>query len=469
MVKFKAFFKLMLVTFFGILTCNVWASGVPGIDNIIRKYNPNLNVGVLVQSLNSGKIIYQKNASQLFMPASALKIFTGAAALSYLGADYRFQTKILAETATVHQGSVGDVYFYFDGDPTLTRQDLDELVGNLAKLGARTIRHVYLDTSIFDSSNFGPGWMWDERNFCYAAPVSAVSLDKNCFPIQVAPSRQVGQRAMIYRSQNQSFIPVFNDVRSQSVASDDCPLDLHTTDKNEYYFSGCVAARSSNIDFLVAVRNINLYAQKTVEMLLAQHGIQFGAVETKPIASNLVVLASHSSQPLSVLVKVMLKKSDNLIANSLYKKLAYVYLHHTGTWKNGAKALAGILGKNSGINFKRIKIVDGAGLSRYNLVSPADLVALLNYAYRDKAINYDFIKALPFSGIDGHLQYRMTNLRGRVKAKTGTMKSITSLAGYVDTSSHQVFSFAIIVNDFVEHPRKYQRLEDEICNYLARM
>ena len=440
-----------------------------GIDNIIRKYNPNLNVGVYVQSLNTGKVIYQKNATQLFMPASSLKIFTGAAALSYLGPDYKFQTKILAKDTQAKQGSIDEVYFYFDGDPTLKRSDLDALIGNLAKLGINNIRSVHLDNTIFDQANFGPGWMWDERNFCYAAPVSAIALDKNCFPIRVTPSRQTGQKATIYRGSAQSFIPMYNEVMSEAATTDDCPLDLRTTDENEYYFSGCVAAKSSNIDFLVAIRNINLYAQNTVEALLKQHGIQYSTIDFKAAPANLAVLANHESKPLSYLVKVMLKKSDNLIANSLYKKLAYASLNQTGTWKNGAKAFANILGKNSGIDFKHIKIVDGAGLSRYNLASPASLVALLNYAYRDKAINFYFIRALPFAGIDGHLAYRMPQLHGRVKAKTGTMKSITSLAGYIDTNSQQVLSFAIIINDFIEHPRKYQRLEDEICNYLAKM
>jgi len=455
--------KYLIVIFLTMLCFNVFAAApsAVGIDNIIRKYNPSLNVGILVQSLNTGRVIYQRNATQLFMPASALKVFTGAAALSYLGADYRFQTKILSDGR--------DLYIYFDGDPWLKRQDLSELIGELPKLGIRSVRNVYLDTTIFDQANFGPGWMWDERNFCYAAPVSAVALDRNCFPVRVTPAKQVGQKATVYRSQNQNFIGMFNQVISQNIASDECPLDLHTTDNNDYYFSGCVAAHSSSIDFLVAVRNMNLYAQKTVEQLLQQRGIQYSAVKLRATPEKLQVVASHSSPPLSSLVKIMLKKSDNLIANSLYKKLGAVYFNRSGTWKNGGKAIAAILGKNSGIDFKRIKIVDGAGLSRYNLVSPTALVQLLNYAYRDQAINFYFVRALPFSGIDGHLAYRMGNLKGRVKAKTGTMKSITSLAGYVDTNRHQVFSFAIIVNDFVEHPRKYQRLEDEICSYLARM
>jgi len=439
-----------------------------GIDNIIRKYNPNLNIGISVQSINTGKVIYQRNANQLFMPASSLKILTGAAALSYLGHDYKFQTKILAKNTAVKQGSLEDVYFYFDGDPTLKRSDLDALVKGLATLGVTNIRKVHIDNTIFDQANFGPGWMWDERNFCYAAPVSAIAIDKNCFPVRVAPSKQAGQKAIIYRNRFQSFIPMYNEVISESPVTDECVLDLRTNDNNDYYFSGCVAARSANIDFQVAIRNINLYTQKTLEMMLAQYGIQYGAIDFRSAPGNFAVLATHESKPLSYLVKVMLKKSDNLIANSLYKKLAYAYFNNTGTWESGAKALASILGKNSGIDFKHIKIVDGAGLSRYNLVSPNALVALLNYAYRDKVINFYFIRALPFAGIDGHLAYRMPQLHGRVKAKTGTMKSITSLAGYVDTASQQVFSFAIIINDFVEHPRKYQKLEDEICSYLAR-
>ncbi|OGT05960.1 MAG: D-alanyl-D-alanine carboxypeptidase/D-alanyl-D-alanine-endopeptidase [Gammaproteobacteria bacterium GWE2_37_16] len=452
------------------------------IARIIAKYDPNIDIGIQIQSPADGRIIYQQNAYRLFKPASSLKIFTAAAALKHLGANYRFTTQILAKTNVVQNGVlVSDVYFYFDGDPVLRREHLNNLMATLQKMGISKIQgNIYIDDSVFDQLSYGPGWMWDEKNFCYAAPTNAIMLDKNCFPFKLN-AKQENRPAQVSAVSGIESMSVTSSLITKRIAADDCPLDLRVGDDNHYYLSGCVWPNPETITLMVAVKNIRLYTTRVLTNILREHDIELTGnikIAHSPITDgsnavagrNYFVLASYSSPPLSELVKIMLKKSDNLIADALFKKLGNSYFHKTATWLNGAQALLSVLRQNGKMDFSDIRIVDGSGLSHYNLMTPAKMTELLNYVYKDATIRDPFWAALPNAGVDGSLAYRMSSsdLRGKVHAKTGTMSGISSLAGYVTTTNGKLLTFAIIINDFIGKAYKYRQMEDEICALLAR-
>lgn len=443
------------------------------INRLLQQYDPNINAGILVQSLTTGKIIYQKNANQLFVPASVLKIFPAAAALSFLGPDYYFQTKILAKDVAVNQGVLSDdLYFYFDGDPTLTQQDIDNLVVALAQFGIHTIRgNIYIDDTVFDQELSGPGWMWDERNFCYAAPTSAITIDKNCLPLQLIAAKKSNHPATLSYGDYEKFVSITNQVISSNPNEDGCQLSLHASRDNSYYLTGCIAPKTTQ-NLLIAVRNVRLYTKNIIlEQLRANNIELFGEIRFNhiPTSTLLYSLAEHKSAPLAELLKTMMKKSDNLIADSIYKKLGYSFFHKAGTWQNSEKAIVNILAPKTNIAFKKMRIVDGSGLSRYNLVSPAQLVAVLRFAYYDKNISRPFINSLSIAGTDGTLKYKMPDLRGRVYAKTGNMEGISSLVGYIKTRSQGNLAFAITFNSFLNNHQKYRQLQDKICTLLANM
>jgi D-alanyl-D-alanine carboxypeptidase/D-alanyl-D-alanine-endopeptidase (penicillin-binding protein 4) len=441
------------------------------INRLLQQYDSNINAGILVQSLTTGKIIYQKNANQLFVPASVLKIFPAAAALYFLGPDYYFQTKILAKDMAVDQSVLNnDLYFYFDGDPTLTQQDIGNLAATLAQFGIHTIRgNIYIDDTVFDQELSGPGWMWDERNFCYAAPTSAITIDKNCLPLQLFGAKRLNCPAVLSYNNYEKFVSITNQVVSKNTSEDGCQLSLHATHDNSYYLTGCIAPKTTQ-NLLIAVRNVRLYAKNIIlEQLRANNIELLGEIRFNhiPTSTLLYSLAEHKSAPLAELLKTMMKKSDNLIADAIYKKLGYSFFHKAGTWQNGEKAIVNILAPKTNIVFKKMRIVDGSGLSRYNLVSPAQLVAVLRFAYYDKNISRPFINSLSIAGTDGTLQYKMLDLRGRVYAKTGNMEGISSLVGYIKTVSQGNLAFAITFNSFLNNHQKYRQLQDKICTLLA--
>lgn len=470
--KIIMIFLLSLVTQFCLASAHQ-EKIISNINKLIQHYDSNINIGIVAQSLTTGKIIYQNNANRLFMPASVLKVFPAIASLVFLGPNYVFQTKLLAKDVAVTDGVLsGDLYFYFDADPSLTKQDINNLVETLAQFGIQTINgNIYIDDTVFDQEVSAPGWMWDERNFCYAAPTSAIIIGKNCLPLQLTASQIANEPVLLKYDEYKKFISIDNQVISRQSNDTSCLLSLHATQNNTYFLTGCMVPNTEQ-RLLIAVRNTRLYARDILNEQLRLRNIKLeGEVKFDriPIDVRLYTLGEHKSEPLYILLKTMMKKSDNLIADTIYKKLGYEFFHKTATWQNSEKAIAAILSPKTGIIFKKMRMVDGSGLSRYNLVTPLQLVAALRYAYSDKNINQTFIDSLSMVGIDGTLQHRMPNLRGRVYAKTGNMEGISSLVGYIKTKNQDIIAFAITINSFINNHKKYRQLQDKICSLLADM
>lgn len=165
----------------------------------------------------------------------------------------------------------------------------------------------------------------------------------------------------------------------------------------------------------------------------------------------------------------MLKESNNLIAEILLKTLGKQYFSTTGTWSNGIEAVKQILA-STGVDFNKIQIADGAGLSRYNFISPRQFLSLLDYAYYRFSEKDDFYQALPIGHVDGTLKnrFRVQDIN-KVHAKTGSMVGgISSLTGYINTNQQHTLAFVILINNFCPNDRnkKVDAFEDRIVEYL---
>jgi D-alanyl-D-alanine carboxypeptidase/D-alanyl-D-alanine-endopeptidase (penicillin-binding protein 4) len=160
------------------------------------------------------------------------------------------------------------------------------------------------------------------------------------------------------------------------------------------------------------------------------------------------LIASHSSAPLPELLETMLLKSDNLIADSLFKQLGKSYFKTQGSFTNGAAAMQRIL-TNLGIDLSNANIVDGSGLSRYNLLNAKQLAAVLALIHQDSRFS-PLITSLPQAGISGTLRYRMgynkPPLKQQIFAKTGSMQGVSNLAGFIRLPQHNDTLFVILEN-----------------------
>ena len=158
----------------------------------------------------------------------------------------------------------------------------------------------------------------------------------------------------------------------------------------------------------------------------------------------------------------MLKESDNLYANSLTRELAFS-LTKEGSFKQGAFAIKKILTEHTNLDMTQIELTDGMG-TRYNLITPEQIVLLLTNLYNDKNMRPMIINALPQAGVSGTLIDRMkkTILEKKVFAKTGSMHDISSLSGYIIDPQSRSLIFSIVINGVNKPLSTAKSLEDQI-------
>ena len=170
---------------------------------------------------------------------------------------------------------------------------------------------------------------------------------------------------------------------------------------------------------------------------------------------------------IDVVLKQMLKDSDNFYAESMFYQTA-ASTGHRPAKASDARQLTKQLIKRLGLGDNPYKIADGSGLSLYNYVSAELLVRLLRYAHSKEEIIGHLVPALPIAGVDGTLKKRMTegNAYGNVVAKTGTVTGISSLAGYLTTADGRQLCFAII-NQGVMRSKDGRDFQDRVCQALC--
>ena len=453
------------------------------IQTILSNTNEDLDIGFLAKSLNDDKVIYEQHANRSFIPASTLKVFVATAALKFLGPKFVYKTtlsatydapvvlsqqeqtsaktKKLGKTKSIH-----NLYIQFSGDPSLTRQDVMNLLKTLKEKDITQITgNIIIDANAFDGKTHADGWTWDELNSHYAAPVSTVVIDENSFQFDLYAGKHIGDKTKVRAYRHIPLTPVNN--KSKDCNDKFHPLQLTGIDDNHYTLTGCMNRNLHKIPFSVSFISTINFAKGLLLLDLKQLGIKLnGKVITGYLDKNAKLLKTHSSAPLSTLVSSMLKHSNNLYANILLKTLGHYYYHAQGTFENGIVAEKTILADSYQLDFTGSAIVDGGGLSRYNLITPDIMVDLLSKAYQDDKVKPYLLTALPVAATDGTLKNRMKGLKGKVIAKTGTLAHSSNIAGYIiDKNNVSVFCF--MLNHGTHSTREYHKMQDEVIKQLA--
>ena len=201
--------------------------------------------------------------------------------------------------------------------------------------------------------------------------------------------------------------------------------------------------------------------------MLREAGIVVEApITTAPYSKEALMLCVRSHRLKEILMP-MLKESDNLYAESVFYQIAASQGALTAKAAHARQLVKKELSK-AGVTGVLYRIADGSGLSLYNYVTPELMVKLLCYAYRHTNIFMQLYPALPIAGQDGTLKKRMTNssANGKVKAKTGTVTGVSSLAGYLTSANGHVLAFGIF-NQGVLRNADGRDFQDKVCTALC--
>ncbi|OMQ21393.1 serine-type D-Ala-D-Ala carboxypeptidase [Serratia oryzae] len=456
--------------------CVLNANAAP-VEDYTQYLPDGANLALIVQKIGATTPTIDYHSQQMALPASTQKVLTALAALLQLGPDYRFNTTLESQGNITDGVLRGNLIARFSGDPTFKRQNLRNMVAALQKQGVREISgDVLVDTSVFASHDKAPGWPWNDLTQCFSAPPAAAIVDRNCFSVSLYSAPNPGEMAFIRVA---SFYPVnmFSQVRTLAKGSADaqyCELDVVPGELNRFTLTGCMTQRSEPLPLAFAIQDGASYAGAILKDELTQAGIQISGHlkrQTIPGMSG-TVIAQTQSAPLHELLKIMLKKSDNMIADTVFRTIGHERFGVPGTWRAGADAVRQVLRQKAGVDLGNSILVDGSGLSRHNLLTPATMMQALQYiAQHDSELN--FIAMLPLSGYDGTLRYRgglhEAGVDGKVSAKTGALQGVYNLAGFITTASGQRYAFVQFLSGYAVPPEDQKQRRIPLVRFESRL
>ncbi|WP_253461208.1 serine-type D-Ala-D-Ala carboxypeptidase [Erwinia persicina] len=435
------------------------------------------NLALIVQKVGADTPSIDYHSKQMALPASTMKVITALAALLQLGPEYRFHTQLESKGSISNGTLKGDLVARFGGDPTLTRQDLRNMVAVLKKQGVDHIQgNLVIDTSVFASHDKAPGWPWNDMTQCFSAPPAAAIVDRNCFSVSLYSAQTPGEKAFIRVA---SFYPVnmFSQVRTLARGSSEaqyCELDVVPGELNRFTLTGCMSQRAEPLPLAFAIQDGASYAGAILKGELQQAGIDYsGHLVRQTLATPpTTVLAETQSAPLHDLLKIMLKKSDNMIADTVFRTIGHERFGVPGTWRAGSDAIRQILRQKANIDMGNSIQVDGSGLSRHDLISPDTMMQVLQYiAQNDQQLNY--ISMLPLAGYDGTLRYRgglhEAGVDGKVSAKTGSLQGVYNLAGFITTASGKRVAFVQYLSGYAVPPQNFKQRRIPLVRFESRL
>lgn len=434
-------------------------------------------VAASVIDLANGQAVFSLNGDVPMTPASTMKLFAMSSALAELGPNFHFETVLATDGTNLLLIGDGDPGF---GDGKLHRARGDSIYAPFEAwaetLRARGIVHVrgdiIIDEWVFDEQRIHPSWESGDLGKWYAAPVGGLNINDNCLDFVVIPGKAGGAASVSVDPQN-GLITIVNKCKTGGKGN---PLLHHRAGTDEYTVSGRVTKRwpfgpvaCTDPGLLFADSFRNVLARKGIRV---EGGIRRGRVRGPDgaLPPPITVLGVHRTPLAEVLARAG-KDSQNLFAECLLKRAGLARARRggqadaRGSWKLGGEAVFALMHR-AGIDGHGLVVADGSGLSRDNACTARQLAELLAYEYSQPTGSM-LKQSLATAGVDGSLRKRLKNSDARVHAKTGTMRGIRALAGYVDGESGPRYAFAVMFNGYKGSSAPYKEIQDRFCRVLS--
>jgi serine-type D-Ala-D-Ala carboxypeptidase/endopeptidase (penicillin-binding protein 4) len=426
--------------------------------------------GILVQTAarpQARQTLYAREADRYFIPASNAKLLTTAAALKVLGPRWRWRTSIYGVETTAGW----QLHLVGRGDPSLTATQLQQLVQQLQHRQIRHITELIADDAWYQGELLNPKWAWGDLQTGYGAPANSLILDENLLELKLTP-QQLGQRLQV-TWENPAAAKAWQIVNQSVTVAADQPEAIATersltppivTVKGQLRVGG--AADFATIAIVDPAQHFLTQLQQT--LAAANIRVDRATVITQPQPLPATELAFVESAPLVELIKTMNHDSNNIYAESLLRSLGTLppVTPNQTTLALGLTKLKTTL-TSLGVDPTGFSLADGAGLSRYDLVSPTALVQTLQAMIQQDG----FRASLPVAGQSGTLEYRFrgTPAVGIVQAKTGTLSGAVALSGYVNPPHYSPLVFSLILNHEIASKTVSREAIDDIVVALTRL
>jgi D-alanyl-D-alanine carboxypeptidase/D-alanyl-D-alanine-endopeptidase (penicillin-binding protein 4) len=386
-------------------------------------------------------------ASVPMNPASVMKLVTTYAALDQLGPAYAWNTPVYVQ-GTVQEGSLrGNVYIQGQGDPKLVMERLWLLLRRLQGQGIQVIvGDIVLDRTAFDVPEQDPGSFDNEPLRPYNASPDALLVNYKSQVMTFVPDAAAGLARIQYDP------PLAGVQRQASVAlaapGADCgdwrgALRAELSDPGRIAFQGVYPATCGERVWPIAPADPRGFAARAVEGMWRELGGKLtGSVRDGKVPAGLKPAFVATSPALSEVVRDVNKYSNNVMAQQVFLTLALGGKGAPATFDGAREALRRWWQLRFGDADQPVAD-NGAGLSRDARVTANGLGRMLQSAWASPVMP-ELMSSLPIAGVDGTL--RRSQAKGAAHLKTGSLRDVMAIAGYVHAASGRRYVLVAMVN-----------------------
>lgn len=450
----------------------------PSVDNLLKKAGLKApQMQLYVMPARDGLPVFSYQSEKIVSPASTLKLLTSFIALDQLGPNFRWKTQVYSDTPIQNQILKGKLYIKGGGDPNLSFDKLSLLLRSLRQLGLRDIQaDIVVDRSYFQPSRpelNAP--IFDENPDAYYNVIpDAFLVHSNISGFAMNADANTVEAKLITPLDNVQLINQL--VRSNAACSEwknswkSPQVSINEQQQIQFTLTGSFPKNCQATAYLNLVER-NRYIASMIRALWKELGGSWqGQVVDGTVPATAKLLLQRDSETLADTIRIVNKFSDNAMARILFLTLGAespLNVNFADT-SQAANAVVREWLARYGIVDQGLVIENGSGLSRLDRINAQQLAGILRVAANSNWYP-EFAASLPIVGIDGSMRNRLkaSKAEGRARIKTGYLKNVMAVAGYVRDLQDKDWIVVAIVNTDEQVASKAKPALDEVINWVA--
>ena len=430
------------------------------------------DVSIEIRDIESNRSVLSLNSDVSRNPASVIKLITTLSALELLGPQHQWTTEYYADGRIEGDTLAGNLVLKGGGDPFLTVDKLWTHVMSLRGLGIRDITgNLIIDNTLYDITEHDSSAFDDAPNRLYNVGPDAALVNFSATRLVIHP---LPRRISVRSEPPLEGLKVINRLKAKS---GNCSGKTRgwgyrinkKTQPLQIQFEGSYIANCGVFSVSRSLLPNNEYAYRLFKELWTLSGGELkGSFRVGRLPENADLLSSHPSVPLSDAIKSINKFSNNVMARMLFLNMDIDAENERATLSGARHRVMNWLLENH-IEIPGFYIDNGSGLSRATRITAKGIADVLALAWRS-LYRPEFLSSLPLAATDGTMRRRLHNspLAGRARIKTGSVRGVRSLAGYVIAGNGKSYSVTVLIHSDRATFQNGNRIQNAVLEWLFR-